>query len=118
MRELFNDILSLDDVDGIMLFSFEGELIFKEFLTPLAEEPERRDWWRVFIYSLSGAREVDLIFEKRRLYIRKTDLGYLMILMGVFAPIAMMRLNCDLLVPSLKKIKTTKGLKRLFRMKT
>jgi len=118
MRELFDDILSLDDVNGIMLFSFEGELIFKEFLTPLPEEPERRDWWRVFIYSLSGAREVDLIFEKCRLYVRKTDLGYLMILMGVFAPIAMMRLNCDLLVPSLKQTKTTKGLKRLFRMKT
>ena len=118
MRELFNDILSLDDVNGIMLFSFEGELIFKEFLTPLPEEPERRVWWRVFIHSLSGAREVDLIFEKCRLYVRKTDLGYLMILMGVFAPIAMMRLNCDLLVPSLKQTKTTKGLKRLFRMKT
>ena len=118
MKDLFNDILSLDDVDGIMLFSFEGELIFKEFLTPLSEEPESRDWWRVFIYSLNGARELDLIFEKSRLYVRKTGLGYLMILMGVFAPIAMMRLNCDLLLPSLKHIKTTKGLRRLFRMKT
>jgi hypothetical protein len=118
MKELFNDILSLDDVNGIMLFSFEGKLIFKEFLTPLPEEPECRDWWRIFIYSLNGAREVDLIFEKSRLYVRKTDLGYLMILMGVYAPTAMMRLNCDLLLPSLKQIKTTKGLGRLFRMKT
>jgi hypothetical protein len=41
-----------------------------------------------------------------------------MILMGVFAPIAMVRLNCDILLPSLKKTATTKGWRNLFKKKT
>jgi len=115
MKELFNDILSITDVTGVMLFTFEGKLIFKEFLFPPPEEPETTDWWRIFMYSLGGAQEVDLVYEKSRFYIRKTELGYLLILMGISAPSAMMRLNCDLLTASLKRIKGTKGLRGLFR---
>jgi hypothetical protein len=112
MKELFRDILSIDDVKGVMLFSFKGELVFKEFLLPLSEEPETREWWPLFIDSLQGVREADI-----RLYIRKTDLGYLLILMGLFAPVAMMRLNCDILLPSLEKVGVTKGLVRFFKKK-
>ena len=44
MKKLFNDILNMEDVNGIMLFSFEGELIYKLFLSPLPEEPENKGW--------------------------------------------------------------------------
>lgn len=115
MRELFKDILSMSDVHGIMLFSLEGKLIFKEFISPLIEEPETRNWWRLFLDSLNGAREVDLVFERSRLYVRRIEAGYLMLVLGPLAPMAMLRLNCDLLVPSLRQIKLTKGLKQLFR---
>lgn len=114
MKELFDDILSVTDVTGVMLFTFEGKLIFKEFLVPPPEEPETTDWWRIFMYSLEGAQEVDLVYERSRFYIRKTELGYLLILMGILAPTAMMRLNCDLLAASMKRIKSTKGLRGLF----
>ena len=117
MKELFRDILSIDDVKGVMLFSFKGELIFKEFLYPLSEEPETREWWPLFIDSLQGVREADIVYENSRLYIRKTDLGYLLILMGLFAPVAMMRLNCDILLPSLEKVGVTKGLVHFFKKK-
>jgi len=117
MKELFRDILSIDDVKGVMLFSFKGELIFKEFLSPLSEEPETREWWPLFIDSLQGVREADIVYENSRLYIRKTDLGYLLILMGLFAPVAMMRLNCDILLPSLEKVGVTKGLVHFFKKK-
>jgi hypothetical protein len=117
MKELFRDILSIDDVKGVMLFSFKGELVFKEFLLPLSEEPETREWWPLFIDSLQGVREADIVYENSRLYIRKTDLGYLLILMGLFAPVAMMRLNCDILLPSLEKMGATKGLVHFFKKK-
>lgn len=117
MKELFRDILSIDDVIGVMLFSFKGELIFKEFLSPLSEEPETREWWPLFIDSLQGVREADIVYENSRLYIRKTDLGYLLILMGLFAPVAMMRLNCDILLPTLEKVGVPKGLVRFFKKK-
>ena len=117
MKELFKDILGIDDVKGIMIFSFKGELIFKEFLTPLSEEPESREWWPLFIDSLRGVREADIVYEKGRLYVRKTDLGYLLIMMGLFAPVAMMRLNCDIILPSLGKTGTSKGLAHFFKKK-
>jgi hypothetical protein len=117
MKELFRDILDIDDVKGVMIFSFKGELIFKDFLTPISKEPESREWWPLFIDSLRGIREADIVYEKGRLYIRKTDLGYLLILMGLFAPVAMMRLNCDILLPSLEQAGASKGLAHFFKKK-
>ena len=114
MRELFNDILNIDGVKGLMLLSFAGEIIFKELNHAVHENVENRDW-RLFIESLADVRETDLIFEKGRLYIRRTDIGYLVVLMGSFVPIAMMRLQCDILLPSLKPVKATKGIRRFFK---
>jgi len=117
MKKLFNDILNMEDIDGIMLFSFKGELIYKVFLTPLPEEPENKGWWGLFIRSLNGVREADLIFEKSKFYVRKTEIGYLIILMGIFVPTAMVRLNCDMLLPALKRIKISKRGKSIFKKK-
>ena len=116
MRELFKDILRTDGVSGVMLFSFKGDLIFKEFKSSENEGPEGRDW-SFFIESLEGMRETDLVFEKGRIYIRKTGIGYVVILMALFVPIAMIRLNCDILLPSLKPPKSGKKFGRFFRKK-
>jgi hypothetical protein len=114
MREIFKDVLSREGVKGLMVFSFAGDPVYKEFNQAQPEGIGSRDW-RLFIESLSGMREIDLIFKKGRLYIRRTDIGYLVILMGLFVPIAMMRLQCDILLPSLKPAKVTKGIRRLFK---
>ncbi len=117
MKKLFKDILSMEDIDGIMLFSFKGELFNKVFLSPLSEEPENIGWWELFIRTLNGVREADLIFEKSKFYIRKTEIGYLIILMGISVPTAMVRLNCDMLLPALKRMKTSKKGKSIFKKK-
>ena len=117
MRELFNDILGTDGVSGVMLFSFKGDLIFKEFRSSVNEKPESRDW-SFFIESLEGMRETDLVFEKGRIYIRKTEIGYIVILMALFVPIAMIRLNCDIILPSLKPSKSKKKFGGLFKKKS
>jgi hypothetical protein len=117
MRELFQDILRTDGVSGVMLFSFKGDLIFKEFRSSVNEEPEGRDW-SFFIESLEGMRETDLVFEKGRIYIRKTEIGYIVILMALFVPIAMIRLNCDIILPSLQPGKTAKKFGKLFKKKS
>ena len=114
MRELFKDILNVEGVKGLMMFSFAGETVFTEFNQAPPEGIESRDW-SLFIESLAGMRETDLIFKKGRLYIRRTDIGYLVVLMGLFMPIAMLRLQCDILLPSLKPAKSVKGIRRLFR---
>jgi hypothetical protein len=110
MNELFQDILDMEDVFGLMLFSFEGKLLFKAFPLPPSEDPETRDWWPLFTASLDGVKEADLLFDHRRLYIRETDMGYLMVLMGSLAPTAMLRLNCDILLPKLRGKRPARGL--------
>lgn len=115
MKDLFKEVLDMEEVKGVMLFSMDGKLLFKRFLTPLPEEPEKKDWWGLFVASLNEIKEADLVFERERLYIRRTDMGYLFILLDLFAPMAMVRLNCDMLLPSLKEKKTAKGLGRFFK---
>ncbi|MEJ2100167.1 MAG: hypothetical protein P8X68_09330 [Desulfobacterales bacterium] len=72
--------------------------------------------WRFFIESVEGMREADLLFEKGRIYIRRSEIGYLVVLMALFVPIAMVRLNCDIVLPSLKQEKSGKKLGRLLKM--
>jgi hypothetical protein len=117
MKTLFRDILNLDDVWGIMLFSFEGETLMEEFLPGPVDEPQHSDFWPQIIGAIGRIREADLIFENSRVYLRRTELGYLFVLMGAFAQTALVRLNCDILAPSLKEMKESKGLKRLFKKK-
>ena len=115
MRELFEQILNIEDVQRVMLFTFEGGLTCQEQPASLRGAAEVSQVWQGFVRSLEGIREADLIFEKGRMYIRRTDLGYLIIVMGIFAPAAMVRMNCDMLLPSLKQTGRGKGLKQFFR---
>ena len=114
MHELFDDILNIDGVNGIMLFGPSGDLLFKEFSVSLETASEKQDW-RLIIESLEGMRETDLIFEKGRIYIRKTEIGYLVVLMALYVPIAMIRLNCDIILPSLQPAKRSRKIGRFFK---
>jgi hypothetical protein len=118
MKELFEQILGIEDVQKVMLFTFEGELTFHEQPAALRGADDVSPAWQDFIRSLAGIREGDLIFDKGRLYIRKTDLGYLIIVMGIFAPAAMVRMNCDMLLPSLKQAGRGKGLRQFLRRRS
>ena len=114
MLELFKDILDLEGVKGVMLFTFKGEILFKRFSSDISQDPEKMNWTR-FVELLDGMRETDLIFEKGRLYIRKTDAGYLILFMSLFVPMAILRLNCDILLPSLAPAKSSTRWSRFFK---
>jgi hypothetical protein len=109
MKEIFSDILAMEDVRGVVISSFEGEILFTES----SLEIERS--LPLFIRALGGIREADLIFEKSRIYVRRTDIGYLVILLGLFASGAMLRLHVDMVLPSLKERGKGRGLRSLFR---
>ena len=117
MKDRFKDILDTRDVQGIMFFSFDGEILFREFVSNPPEELEDVNW-PVFVHALNGIQEAELIFENTKFYIRKTGSGYILIIMGMFAPIAMVRLNCNILLPSFDQTKKkAKGLGRFFKKK-
>lgn len=114
MKELFADVLNMEGVKGVLLLSPKGEILYQESRAGGMPNLAKVDWKNI-LSTLDGMRETDLVFEKGRVYIRKTGLGYLMIPMGSQASIAMLRLNCDILLPSLKPAKGTRSLKRLFK---
>ncbi len=105
MKKLFADLLDLKDVNGIIVVSFDGDLIYEEFSAPLSERPESRDW-KPFVESLNGAKEANLVFEKGTLYVRE-----IVVSMGFLASAPMVRLTCDVLLPSINKVK--KGKKKI-----
>jgi hypothetical protein len=109
MRQIFSDILAMEDVRGVVLSSPEGEILFAE---PSADLDRSLP---LFIRALGPVREADLIFEKSRIYVRRTDIGYLVILLGLFGSGAMLRLHVDMVLPSLKEKEKGKGLRSLFR---
>jgi hypothetical protein len=109
MKEVFKEILALEDVRGVVVSSLEGEILFTE---PSLEIDKSLP---LFIRALGTVREADLIFEKSRIYVRRTDMGYLVILLGPFASGAMLRLHVDMVLPSLKDRGKGKGLRSLFR---
>lgn len=117
MKALFQDILSIDNVHGIMLLSSEGDRLVEEFSSPPPQGIPAEYGWGRFVRTMEGIREADLLFGKKRVYIRQTDAGYLLIVMGLTTPVAMVRMNCDMVLPSLNKrvAAKQKGLKSFFK---
>jgi hypothetical protein len=109
MKELFKDILAMEDVRGVVVSSLEGEILFAEPSLDIDRSLP------LFIRMLGNVREADMIFEKSRIYVRRTDTGYLVVQLGLFASGAMLRLHVDMVLPSLKDRGKGKGLRSLFR---
>lgn len=124
MESLFDDIFAIDGVYGVLIISKEGGHDFSKFKSPLMEKINQKKC-KEFIEKSIDIKTMNNVFEKsretlmlygqKRLYIKNTDNGFLFIIMDMFVPIAMVRLNCQLLVPELNKIKSPKGLGRFFR---
>lgn len=115
MREIFNEILAMEDIQGVLLLSPEGETVFKAFNAPVRKENELASSFYEIVRSLNGIREADLLLEKARVYIRKSDISCLIVLMGSLASAAMVRLSCDMILASLNEAKAGKGLRQIFK---
>ena len=117
MERLFKDIIGIRGVKGIMLFTPDGDLAFRYFVDPWHFEPEVKEWWGLFIYTLDGIREAELVFEHDLLYIRRMRDGYLFVLASNAAPTAMIRLNTEILLSAEAEGNGQKGLMRFFKDK-
>lgn len=115
MKKFFQDILKIEDVMGVMFFSFDGTLLYRHFVSDILPASEHVNLWETVIDAFSHIREADVVYERLRIYIRKTKIGYLIVFMDIYAPIAMVRLNCDIILPQLKHPKDNRGLMRFFK---
>lgn len=114
MKDVFRDIVGMDGIRGAVLLSFDGTILFEDYQESTAApfEVKHREG---LLAALDGVRETDALYQDGRIYIRRSEIGFLLVTMSATASVAMLRLNCDILLPSLKAIAQPKGLKRFFR---
>ncbi len=114
-KEHFADILSLNDVRGAVVVSGGGQILFQRFYTPPTRALTNADFQEL-ISALSSIRELELVFDNIRLYIRQFGDDYLIIVMGRFVHMPMVRLSCNVLIPNLMSdAEKPKGFSRFFK---
>ena len=123
MNSIFDEIFTTEGIQGVLFFTPEGGLLFSRFVPPLSREIDGDQTvstlsgsidWLLLSEVFGAADETEIIFEKRRIYIKKIKNGYLFIIMGNFIPIALVRLNCEIIIPELETMKKQRGLARFF----
>jgi hypothetical protein len=114
MEAHFKDILAIKGVQGVILLDTGGKVVFESVAYLRTEIKQRYTNWKKLIDTLGKIREADFVFDNGRIYLRQSENGYLIISMQSFASIAMVKLNCDILLPQLKNDKS-KGFKALFK---
>ncbi len=114
MRKLFKDLMAMDGVKGVMLFMPSGELVYKEFRIG-GRSVSNQDWFAL-VNSVGEMQEAELVFEKGRIYSRRTAEGILVVVMGLIAPSAMIRLNSEILLRNYKSLRARKRSKSIFRI--
>ena len=113
MKEIFQEIVTLPGVRGVMLISFNGEILYESF-QPNVEKPAQNRDWHLFLEILAKVSETDLVFADGRIYARRTPQGYILIVSSQFVQGAMIRLHCDIMLPELAKTEMKKK-KRFFK---
>jgi len=115
MDEHLKEIMEIERVLGIIYFSFDGNVLFQYYKQ---KEPHGIDSWDLsfFTTALDKVREGELIFENLILYIVRGRKGFLLAVMGRTAPVALVRLNCNILLAALdKESQKPKGLARFLK---
>ncbi len=100
MKTIFKDLLSLEDVQGIIFLSHRGGQLFSEYEGETDTDLKNFDW-ASFSSAFRCVREAELVFGNNRIFYRRAELGQIIIIMGWFATIAMIRLKCSNLLPAI-----------------
>ena len=106
MKDIFKEIMAIEGVHGLMVISNEGGVLLSKFAQNFRGEEEKLSEinWEPFTVEMGGVKDAELIFDRARFYIKKSETGFLIVMIGDNAPISMVRLNCEILLPQLAKI--------------
>lgn len=104
----------MDGVHGLIFLSEDGKILFESLDNSDFAPEKSTSSWKMILDSLENFHEMDLVFEGGRFYMLKTASGILIISMNLSVSISMIKLNCDIILPELKKAQSGKGLKRFF----
>lgn len=103
MREQLQELLELDTVIGAIFLSPQGEKLFEEYNSHSARRLSSRYQWADFINVLEDITEADFLFRNRRIFVRQSDAGYLLVIMTPSpSSLAMVRLLSDTILSAMK----------------
>lgn len=106
MKDIFKDVMGIAGVRGLMVVTNEGSVMLSRFSPDFRSEEEKLSQidWEPFILEMGSIKDAELVYDSARFYIKKSDTGFLIVIIGDNAPISMVRLNCEVLLPQLSKI--------------
>ena len=113
MQRILKVIHELDHVLGCLLITDDGRPAHVYYSSALNIPSDGYDW-RPFVNELQNIQEAEVLFSDMRLYARKTNIGYLLIVMEIYAVQSFIKLQCDVIISKIENLKT-KGFKRFFR---
>ena len=113
MDEILEGITKLDGVTGVFLLSGENKLVAQKFsgMKPLNIANQK---WTPSFSMPEKINEAEMIYENGRIFARRVDQGYLLVLMSASAPLSMIKLDCDVACAALKQTGGKKGFFGLF----
>ena len=120
MKDIFKDVMGIEGVHGLMVVSNEGSVMLSKFSSDFRQEEEKLSQinWEPFTIELGTIKDAELIYDNARFYIKKSETGFLIVIIGENAPISMVRLNCEILLPLLTKIQpASKRIGKILRRK-
>lgn len=120
MKDIFKEVMGIEGVRGLLIVSNEGAVTLSKSSPDFKREAERLGQinWLPFTIEMGGIKDAELVYDSARFYIKKFEDGYLLVIIGDNAPLSMVRLNCEVLLPSLAKMQpTSKKISNLLRKK-
>jgi roadblock/LC7 domain-containing protein len=124
MKEIFSEINTIDSVKASFFFAEDGTLIvyeagdYSDLTREMVEDFSSSLNWKAISKKFSDINETELLFSKFRVYMRKAENGFVVVLMGLMAPIEVVRLNIDLIMPDLDSLKKSKKIGRFFKFRS
>lgn len=115
MKHVLDELSGIQGVTGAFWFDTSGVLRHRTVApkSPPAD-PADGEWWQPFLAALSGVKEIELAYSAGRVYIRRNAEGCLMIRTTSATPMALVRLNCDILLDESTAAGSRKKRKRFF----
>ncbi|MBC2716435.1 MAG: hypothetical protein HF978_14110 [Desulfobacteraceae bacterium] len=120
MKDIFKDVMGIEGVHGLMVVSNEGGVMLSKFSSDFRDEEEKLSQvnWEPFTIEMGSIKDAELIYDSARFYIKKSETGFLIVIIGDNAPISLVRLNCEILLPLLTKIQpASKRIGKILRKK-
>jgi predicted regulator of Ras-like GTPase activity (Roadblock/LC7/MglB family) len=118
MKDIFKDLVEISGVRGAVVLNPAGELITSRFSSPYGKTSAVEKYnWEPFLKALGEVTEADFVFDKGRIYLKKLQAGFLLVIMDDMASVSMVRLNCEILLPEVEALNSGSRIGRIFKKK-